>query len=83
MDTYEKKLEVKNKTIATTTNSSIIVSFPNFRTFIKVRITKHNPNKFADVGKICLEIFFLLFAVSDIHNPPVSSIVDTHHINKL
>jgi len=44
---------------------------------------RHYTSKFEDVGKICLEIFFLSFLTSDIHNPPVSSAVDTQSIDKL
>jgi len=40
--------------------SSIIVSLAIFESFINVSITKHKPNRFDDVGKICLDIFFLL-----------------------
>jgi hypothetical protein len=83
MDAYEQKLDVKNKTIAITTTSSIRVSFPNFKIFIKLSITKHNPNRFEDVGKICFEIFFLLFIASGIHNPPISSIINKHNTSKL
>jgi len=31
---------------------------------------KHNPNKFADVGNICLDIFYFSLKLSDIENPP-------------
>jgi hypothetical protein len=37
-----------------------MISFDNFSSLIKVSITKHNPKRFDDVGKICREIFFLL-----------------------
>ena len=51
---------LRNKIINEPILSSIIVSFAIFESFINVSITKHKPNRFDDVGKICLEIFFLL-----------------------
>ena len=49
---------------------------------MKLSITKHNPNKFEDVGKICFEMFFLL-SVSDIQYPPVSAILNRYDTYKL
>ena len=60
----EQKLDTRKKNIAIATNSSIKLSLPNFKAFIKLSITKHNPNKFADVGKMCFEsIFFIISRV--------------------
>ena len=61
-----KTLELRN-TITVPMLSSIIVSFAIFESFINVSITKHKPNRFDDVGKICLDIFFL-FSFSTILN---------------
>jgi hypothetical protein len=52
METYDKRLEAKKKTIAAADTSSIMVSFAIFDNLMKLSITKHNPNKFEDVGKI-------------------------------
>ncbi len=52
METYDRRLAVKNNAIAAADISSIMVSFAIFDNFIKLSITKHSPNKFEDVGKI-------------------------------
>jgi hypothetical protein len=70
MDVYDKTLETRKRMVAHPTKSSIIVSIPPFdQNFIRLSITKHSPNKFEDVGNICLDIFFLLSVPSDIWNP--------------
>jgi len=66
MDEYEKILEMRKKIIAIATNSSRKVSAAKFESLIKLSITKHKPSRFEDVGKICLEIFFVLSPVSGI-----------------
>jgi hypothetical protein len=63
IEVYEKTLDMRNSIIKKPTVSSMIVSFDIFESLINVSITKHNPNRFEDVGKICLDIF-LLFSFS-------------------
>jgi hypothetical protein len=70
IEIYDKILETRKRIIAIPTNSSIIVSIPNFEILIKLSMTKHRPNKFADVGNICLDIFFFSLKLSDIEIPP-------------
>ena len=51
------------------TISSMIVSRPIFVTFMKLRMTKQIPRRFAAVGRMWCEMYFLPFPFSDMASP--------------
>ena len=52
IEAYDKTLEMRNNIITIPMVSSMIVSYATLESLMNVSITKHNPNKFEDVGKI-------------------------------